>query len=150
MGDRRHARELALQALFYFDVEKGDPETMLALFRKNFWEDAGDSVEEFFMELVAGVIRELPDIDDVICRHSKHWKLSRMPVVDRNIMRIGIFELMHRPDIPQSVTINEAVEIAKKYGSRGSGPFVNGVLDSVRINEIVTVLPPDSKTQNKS
>lgn len=136
MGDRRLARELALQALFFFDADKGDSEEMLALFLKNFGDTIGDTVKPFFLELVYGVLDALPEIDDVLGRHSKHWKLSRMPGVDRTIMRIALFELMKCPDIPFSVTINEAVEIGKKYGSRGSGPFINGVLDSVRILEL--------------
>jgi len=82
--------------------------------------------------LVEGVINHLDEIDTLIHSSSKNWKISRMPVVDRNIMRIAVYELLYCPDIPAKVSINEAVDIGKKYGTRDSGAFVNGVLDRIR------------------
>jgi len=135
MGDRRLARELALQALFYMDTGTGESKEMLELFCGNFNGEKKDTVTEFFHNLVDGVLEFGPEIDALLEKCSKNWKLSRMPVVDRNIMRIAVFELTRHSDIPSSVSINEAVEIGKKYGTRGSGSFINGVLDRVRISE---------------
>lgn len=154
MGDRRDARELALQALFYFDVNKGEPWELLELFCLNFEEMINgnhlnfdkmtsrsylnsdelphENQREFFISLVEGVVNHLGEIDDLIHSSSKNWKISRMPVVDRNIMRIAVYELLYCPDIPAKVSINEAVDIGKKYGTRDSGAFVNGVLDRIR------------------
>lgn len=132
MGDRRQARELALQALFFFDVDKSDPGKSLEAFCASNEEGLTPGVKPFFMDLVQGVVEHRLKIDGLLNQYSKNWKLSRMPVVDRNIMRIATFEFLKRTDIPCSVTINEAVEIGKKYGTRDSGSFINGVLDRIR------------------
>jgi len=132
MGDRRQARELALQALFFFDLNKSDPDQSLDYFCANNQEMLTPAVEPFFMDLVKGVMENKSKIDALLNTYSKNWKLSRMPVVDRNIMRIATFEFIKHSDIPCSVTINEAVEIGKKYGTRDSGSFINGVLDRIR------------------
>lgn len=135
MGSRRKSRELALQALFYFDYDEGDPEVLLPLFCENFSDMMEDGAVPFFETLVKGVTAHQSDIDRLINTSSRNWKVARMPAVDRNIMRIGLFEFMKCPDIPSSVTINEAVEIGKRFGSRESAPFINGVLDRVRIQK---------------
>ena len=135
MGDRRLSRELALQALFFFDVNKSDPDKGLEEFCALREDELTDMVKPFFLDLVEGVLAAGDDIDGLLNKCSKNWKLSRMPVVDRNIMRIATFELMKRTDIPPSVSINEAVEIGKKFGTRDSGPFINGVLDKIRLLE---------------
>ena len=132
MGDRRQARELALQALFFFDIEKSDPEQSLELFCEENEEKLIEAVKPFFLDLVKGVLENSSQIDALVNKYSKNWKTSRMPVVDRNIMRVAIFEFLKCPDIPTSVTINEAVEIGKNYGTRDSGAFINGVLDRIR------------------
>ncbi len=135
MGDRRLSRELALQALFSFDVNKLDPAAGLVQFCAQREDELTDMVKPFFLGLVEGVVADMGDIDGLLNKYSKNWKLSRMPVVDRNIMRIATFELLKRKDIPPSVTINEAVEIGKKFGTRDSGAFINGVLDRIRLQE---------------
>ena len=135
MGDRRLSRELALQALFSFDVNKADAATGLEEFCALREEELTDLVKPFFLDIVEGVLTGGDDIDSLINKYSKNWRLSRMPVVDRNIMRIATFELLKRNDIPPSVTINEAVEIGKKFGARDSGAFINGVLDRIRLQE---------------
>ena len=132
MGSRRKSRELALKALFYFDYDEGDPEKLLALFCENFNDMMNDDDVPFFQTLVKGVKDHQADIDRLINSCSKNWKVARMPAVDRNIMRIAVFEFIECPDIPSSVTINEAVEIGKRFGTRESAPFINGVLDRVR------------------
>jgi transcription antitermination protein NusB len=135
MGDRRQSRELALQALFFLDMNssKDVPADVEAFCLEN---EAAltPTVRPFFMDLVQGVIAAMDKIDPMLETYSKNWKVSRMPVVDRNIMRIAAFELLERPDIPPSVTINEAVDIAKKYSTGESGPFVNGILDRIRLS----------------
>jgi N utilization substance protein B len=135
MGDRRLSRELALQALFSFDVNKSDPAIWLEQFCAHRQDELTDMVKPFFLDIVQGVLADMEDIDGLLNTYSKNWKLSRMPVVDRNIMRIATFELLNRKDIPPSVTINEAVEIGKKFGTRDSGAFINGVLDRIRLQE---------------
>lgn len=135
MGDRRQSRELALQALFFLDMNssKDVPADVEAFCLEN---EAAltPTVRPFFMDLVQGVIAAMDKIDPMLETYSKNWKVSRMPVVDRNIMRIAAFELLERQDIPPSVTINEAVDIAKKYSTRESGSFVNGILDRIRLS----------------
>ena len=139
MGERRQARELALQALFYLDMDDPDfgrhdmdgSRSKLADFCDLHQDRISPGGEPFFSAIVKGVMAGRDRIDGLLNQYSKNWKLSRMPVVDRNIMRIATFELLDCPDIPGSVSINEAVEIAKKYGTRDSGPFINGVLDRI-------------------
>jgi len=135
MGDRRLSRELALQALFSFDQNRSDSANGLEEFCALREDELTDMVKPFFLDIVEGVLGAGDEIDGLINQYSKNWKLSRMPVVDRNIMRIATFELLKRKDIPPSVTINEAVEIGKKFGTRDSGAFINGVLDRIRLQE---------------
>ena len=133
MGERRQARELALQALCYLDVVRGVPEELLELFCSNFEDRIDESTRPFFLEFVNGVIDSRQEINDLMNLSSSNWKVSRMPIVDRNIMRMAIFEMLKRPDIRSTVSINEAVEIGKRFGTRGSGAFINGVLDKIRV-----------------
>lgn len=132
MGDRRLSREMALQALFFFDMDKADPQKALDAFCESNKKKLTEQIAPFFLDLVNGVLEHKSRIDDLINQCAKNWKISRMPVVDRNIMRMAAFELLKRPDIPSSVTINEAVEIGKKFGTKDSGPFINGVLDRIK------------------
>lgn len=136
MGDRRQARELALQALFFFDMDRyASTNKRLSEFCQNNEKHLTDGVKPFFMDLVNGVINHKDKIDKLLNNYSKNWKISRMPVVDRNIMRVAIYEFLDRSDIPCSVTINEAVEIGKKYSTKDSGSFINGVLDRIKTQE---------------
>ncbi|OGW49916.1 MAG: transcription antitermination factor NusB [Nitrospirae bacterium RBG_19FT_COMBO_42_15] len=127
MGHRRKARELALQILFQYDLTKGECNT------DEFFKDKEieDDTKEFAIRLKDAVIAHLQEIDAIIKKKTKGWTLKRMAVVDRNVLRFAICEMMYFPDIPPKVTINEAIEIAKKYGSEDSGQFVNGILDSI-------------------
>ncbi len=129
MGKRRKARELALQALYQVDFYKSSPEDSLALF----WQDqmVGSETLEFSKKLVEGVVRRAKEIDELVEGHSEHWKLSRMSRVDRNILRMAVLELLEMPDIPCKVTIDEAIELGKKFGTTESGAFINGILDHV-------------------
>jgi N utilization substance protein B len=128
MGTRRQARESALQMLYQFELSGGDPEVLLG---SEVMDGLSTEVREFATDLVNGVRENLAEIDGLIQSHSTNWKLARMAAVDKNILRVAVFELKNRYDIPVKVTINEAVEIAKKFGSTDSGAFVNGILDNI-------------------
>jgi transcription antitermination protein NusB len=120
----RHAiRKQALDVLYEADLKDRPLAGVLAAHLR---ED--EALDEFAVELVRGVYRHLEEIDRLIEQHSKGWKLSRMPIVDRNILRLGLHELLHRDDIPRAVAIDEAVELAKELSTADSGRFVNGLL----------------------
>jgi transcription antitermination factor NusB len=133
MRKRSRARECALQVLYQMDITRDTPENCLA----NFWKSQDDQeVEEssrsFTNELVCGVAKYLNDIDAKITQYATNWQLERMAVIDRNILRISCFEIVFRADIPPKVSINEAVELAKKYSGGEAGKFVNAILDKVK------------------
>ena len=127
---RRKAREHALQILFQLDIRKEKPSAAVL---KHFWAEyqPDEEIRNFAEEIVKGTFKHLPKINDLIHQCAKNWSLDRMAVVDRNVLRIAIYESLYRIDIPTSVTINEAIEIAKKFGTDESGAFVNGILDRV-------------------
>jgi N utilization substance protein B len=127
MGVRRRGRELALQMLYQHELAG----TSLAEMASRF-EDlalAPPQAREFALALVQGVLEHLAEIDRHVSQQAEHWRIERMAAVDRNILRLALYELLYAPDTPPAVVIDEAVELAKRYGSEHSGPFVNGVLD---------------------
>jgi len=130
MGFRRKARELALQVLYQTDFSRSLAE---ACFPDTFWLDkeVQPEVKAFTECLVKGVMQHKNEIDGIIQKNTEHWSPGRMAMVDRNILRFSIFELIYLEDIPAKVTINEAIEIAKIYGNEESGAFVNGILDHI-------------------
>jgi N utilization substance protein B len=140
MGKRRRARELTLQFLYQYDTlmesspEDINIEEMLKLFWATKEIPLDDDVREFSDTLITGACDNIGGIDEIIDRYSEHWRLSRMSRIDRNILRMAIYELIYLRDIPPPVTINEAVELAKKYGTEESGAFVNGILDRIRVS----------------
>jgi N utilization substance protein B len=127
---RRKAREYALQILFQLDIRKEKPSA--ALF-KRFWteEEPDEEVRSFAEETVKGTFKHLTAINSRILACAKNWSLDRMGTVDRNVLRLAVFEILYSMDIPPSVSINEAIELAKKFGTDESGAFVNGILDCV-------------------
>ena len=127
---RRKAREHALQILFQLDIKKEKPSAAIL---KHFWAEyqPDDEVKAFAEEIVKGTFKHVSKINDLIQDCAQNWTLERMAVVDRNVLRMAIYEILYRMDIPTSVTINEAIEIAKKFGTDESGAFVNGILDRV-------------------
>jgi N utilization substance protein B len=131
MGSRRRARELALQALFYADMNQNGIEKVLEHFQCQF--TPSKRALPYFMKLVRGVAQTSNEIDSLIENFADHWKISRISCVDKNIMRIGVYELLYCPDIPPNVAINEAIDVGKKFGAEESGAFINGILDSIRI-----------------
>lgn len=127
MGTRRRARELALQLLYQSELTDASPEEMQAGFEE--WLSASESVREFADNLLRGTLDRLAEIDEELGCQTTHWRLERLAAVDRNILRLAMFELIFESDTPHAVVIDEAIEIAKKFGTKDSGRFVNGVLD---------------------
>ena len=130
MGTRRQARELAMQALFYMDIRKDASEETLENFCGCFC--PSKKSRPFFRKLVNGVLETKGQIDSLVERYSQNWNISRMSCVDRNVMRIAVYEMLYCDDIPPKVSINEAVDIGKKFGTQESGAFINGIMDSIR------------------
>lgn len=136
MGSRHTGRERALQALYQLDQnEKATPaEAVEAAWAASDDQGARDgAAHAFATELVGGVREHLSALDELIEQHSQNWRIDRMQRVDRNVLRLGVFELVHREDIPKKVTINEAVELAKTFGTEDSAAFINGVLDRIAL-----------------
>ena len=133
MRRRTKAREFALQILYQIDITKCDAKSTVEDFWNNRETNTEAAVKEFAEGIISGVIEYKDEIDKAISEAAENWELGRMAVVDRNILRMTAYELLHRQDIPPKVSINEAIEIAKKYGDQDSGKFVNGILD--RINK---------------
>lgn len=129
MLKRRQAREIALQVLFYMDIRNDFRPEVLLNFCNNFLFE--DTPREFFTNLVTGIIQNKALLDEKIVGVSKNWRLERMSLVDRNAMRIAVYEMMFCDDIPPVVSINEAIEIVKKFGSDDSGAFINGILNTI-------------------
>lgn len=129
MGARRRGREAALQILFSIDITGEKVEQAV----RDHFAFLASSVEgrDFAQQLVRGVADNSAAIDDTIRKVSEHWRIERMPRVDRNILRLSAFELIFMPEVPRRVTLNEAIELAKRYGGEGSPGFVNGVLDRI-------------------
>ncbi len=129
MGMRRRAREAALQMLYCMDLAEVTVEEA----ERNHWAYLASSVEgkDFANQLVQGWSARSAEIDEAIRKVSENWRIERMPRVDRNILRIGAYELLYVNEVPSRVTINEAVELAKRYAGEGSAGFVNGVLDRI-------------------
>jgi len=128
-GKRRKAREVALQALYAIEIGGGElPSILNYLFSSN---ELGEETKSFVIDLSQKAFSHKEEIDKLIGRMAKHWELRRIATVDRNILRLAICEIFWFPDIPPKVSINEAIELAKKYSTRESGRFVNGILDSV-------------------
>ncbi len=129
MGKRRRSRELAIKVLFHLEFSKDDPAIAFDLICNNF--DASEDVKPFSKELVHGVCAHIRELDSLIGSASKNWRFERIARVDRSILRLAVFELLYRDDIPPKVSINEAVDVGKKFGSEESGAFINGILDKI-------------------
>jgi transcription antitermination protein NusB len=137
MGARRIGRERALQALYQLEMSKGVPQDAL----EAAWSADSDTgapvhkpdpeARKFASELVEGVWSRLEELDQMIQEHSHNWRVDRMSRIDRNVLRLAIYELKHRGDIPRKVTINEAIELGKLFGTEESSAFINGLLDRV-------------------
>lgn len=134
MRKRTRARECALKILYSIDITKDEAKKCIDIF----WtsnEDVAAVVREFANSLVLGVSNNKETIDKVITSYATNWQLKRMAVIDRNILRFATFELLFMKDIPPKVAINEAIDVAKRYGDKDSGKFVNGILDKINKSE---------------
>jgi len=127
---RTLARDLALKFLYQIDITRDAESGELEFFWQN-QEEVESSVKEFAETLIKGVAGKLDEIDKNISRFADNWELRRMAVVDRNILRLGTFELLYRHDVPPTVCINEAIELAKRFGDAESAKFINGILDAI-------------------
>jgi len=134
MGHRRRAREYALQGLYMYELSKTPVDRLVRLE----WVDEADpeNIRDFAVRLITGSIEHMAEIDELITKHSKNWKFERLSVVDKSILRLSIYAMLHERDIPAVVTINEGIELGKIYGGESSGQFINGILDAVRKHEL--------------
>ena len=130
MGKRHRARECAVQCLYQWEVTGADLDTILA----GYWEAREidePAVSEFADELFRGTVEHAEELDVIIAEQTRHWRLDRMGLVEKSILRLGCYELAHEFDTPTAVVIDEAVELAKRYSEPEAGPFVNGILDGI-------------------
>jgi len=133
MSSPRHrAREAALRALYLWEVGRTEPGLALDTFFVEHEPDAPAAVRDFASQLVLGTAGDLTELDALITRHSQHWRIERLAVIDRMILRMAVWELRHATDTPAAVVLNEAVELARTFGTDDSVRFVNGVLDGIR------------------
>ncbi|HAS84369.1 MAG TPA: transcription antitermination factor NusB [Verrucomicrobia bacterium] len=147
MATRRDAREWALQIVFSLDLNTR--KDLVAVFRHFFADNPTDdaAMRALAESLVQGVVEQRSVIDEAIERYAEHWRMARMGVVDRNVLRIAVYEMMFRPDVPAAVVINEAIDIAKYFSNSESGRFVNGILDRAR-KELEQERNGQGKTEN--
>lgn len=135
MRKRSVARECALKILYQVEITRLSPQNVFS----SFWEQEPEhhqDIRDFTMQLVFGVHEHLSALDQKLAEYATNWQLNRMAVIDRNVLRMGLYELKFAQGIPPKVAINEAVEVAKKYGDMESSKFVNGILDKIHKQEI--------------
>ena len=132
MGARRKARICALQMLFQYDIAQPPVDELAGSYWEAFGDDMGNVARDFSNNLALGAISRLEEIDDLIKRRAEHWRIKRMAVVDRNILRLAIYEFLHEADTPKTVVINEALEIARRFSTFEATQFINGILDAIK------------------
>jgi N utilization substance protein B len=143
LGKRRKSRESALQVLYQLDITKqGDAK---AVTQRGQYFSSSEGTDEFAKRIVLGVLDHFREIDQLIERFSKNWRLDRMTLIDRNILRMAICELLYCSEIPPKVTLNEAIDLGKRYGSEDSGSFINGILDRIQKEAIKKPTNPQKK-----
>ena len=129
MGARRKARELALQMLYQHDMSGNPPDMIVSTFED--LQKSKPNTREFAIRVFKGTLENMAKIDDMIVAQADNWRIERMAVVDRNIIRMSIYEFLHENDTPKLVIIDEAIEIAKRFGTQKSSQFINGILDGI-------------------
>ena len=135
MGQRRKSREIALQMLYQLEMTGQPPQLVIDLFYELAWSneekspDFAEGVRPFAEHLLNGVYDHRDELDRMIVAASENWRLERMSIIDRNVLRIALFEMLYCPEIPPKVSINEAIDLGKTFGSPDSGAFINGILD---------------------
>ena len=137
MRKRSMARECSLKILYQAEMTRRKVTKAADIYWKRL-DNIDKNIKEFSDKINLGVEQNFEDIDSKISQYATNWQLKRMAVIDKNIMRMGVYELLYRPEIPPKVTINEAVELAKKYGDANSSKFVNGILDKIHKSENIT------------
>ena len=143
MGARRKARECALQMLFAYDVARPSVNDLV----ETYWgemAESGEDVKDFANELAVGTISHLTEIDERIRLRTEHWRISRMAIVDRNLLRMAVYEFMHQPNTPRTVAINEALEIARRFSTHEATQFINGILDAIKRDLDMPVAKPEA------
>jgi N utilization substance protein B len=152
MGTRRKARECALQMLFAADVTKLPGETVT----RNFWDELGepdteDLMREFSVNLVLGTLREIETVDEKIRTRAEHWRIERMAIVDRNVLRLAVYEFLFE-ETPNTVIINEALEIARRFSTFEATQFINGILDAIKhdLEKKNKKTPPDDNKKSQA
>lgn len=148
-GTRRKARESALQMLFAADVDNTDPEVLV----RDFWNELGDEAfddktRDFANNVVRGTLAHVSVVDDRIRSRAEHWRIERMAIVDRNILRLAVYEFLYE-DTPRTVVINEALEIARRFSTFEATQFINGILDSIKL-DLEKAAPEDQKADGKT
>ncbi|MFY9558255.1 MAG: transcription antitermination factor NusB [Blastocatellia bacterium] len=132
MGARRKARICALQMLFQYDIARPGVDELASCYWEAFGDDMGNVARDFSNNLALGAISHLDEIDGLIKKRAEHWRIQRMAVVDRNILRLAIYEFLHEADTPKTVVINEALEIARRFSTFEATQFINGILDAIK------------------
>ena len=135
MPSRRRSRQRALQILFQWDARRQPVEDAIDAYYDTLYSEEHPDRDPFVAELVRGTIAKLEEIDARISRHAEHWRMERMPAVDRNILRLAVYEMTHL-GAPPAVAINEALELARRFSNEESVHFVNGVLDAIHREEV--------------
>lgn len=149
-GTRRKARESALQMMFSADVINADGETLTADYWRELGDDeADDKTQQFANNLVTGALNNLAVIDDRIRTRAEHWRIERMAIVDRNVLRLAVYEFLFE-DTPHTVVINEALEIARRFSTFEATQFINGILDAIKLDLEKAAGEPESKKKTQS
>ena len=143
MARRRKSRESALQVLYQLNITKQDATTALKRFQEHFLPPG--EADDFLKRLVLGVLEHFPQLDRLIEQYSDNWRLDRINMIDRNILRMALFELLYCEEIPPKVTINEAIDLGKRFGSEDSGSFINGILDRIQNEAVKKPIEPKSR-----
>ncbi len=134
MGQRRKAREHALQGLYMHEIGKTPLESIVDF--KWLDKQMSEEMKVFSSQLIEGTIKHLDEIDELISKYSRNWKPERLTVIDRSILRLAIHEMVFMDEIPEVVTINESIELGKTFGGENSGQFINGILDAVKKHKL--------------
>ena len=150
-GTRHKARECALQMLFASDLVHGDCKALTG----HYWNELGDTTiddktREFANKLVCGTLKNVEAIDDRIRTRAEHWRIERMAIVDRNVLRLAVYEFVHQDDTPNAVAINEALEIARRFSTFEATQFINGILDAIRQDIDAGSVKPEEKLHASS
>jgi transcription antitermination protein NusB len=132
MGTRRKARECALQMLFQYDIARPGLDELIRTYWEEMNEESRSDVSDFAVKLAKGTIENLEVIDERIRRRTEHWRISRMAVVDRNLLRLAVYEFLYETETPKTVVINEALEIARRFSTFEATQFINGILDGIK------------------